>query len=206
MNNLDNRINPAGERTPSSSAGRDSRSKGAVTHTYTHTWFVRLNGQIFEMRCSYARTETLSQTRLSKKRSRSGKFSNAITPPPCVCLDKGIMRFYASHACFVDLQRCLCTQRHTSRLLASSFSSTVSSPSLRKEQSAAHCRLVLRSTPTFLHCGIFFSFPSSLKKTSMTLIQSVTEIEIALLSQKVRIMVFLTLDEISWEPCAQTGL
>lgn len=27
------------------------------------------------------------------------------------------MRFYASHACFVDLQRCLCThQRHTSRL------------------------------------------------------------------------------------------
>lgn len=29
------------------------------------------------------------------------------------------MRFYASHACFVDLQRCLCThQRHTSRLLS----------------------------------------------------------------------------------------
>lgn len=31
---------------------------------------------------------------------QSGKFSNAITLPPCVCLDKGIMRFYASCACF----------------------------------------------------------------------------------------------------------
>ena len=31
---------------------------------------------------------------------QSGKFSNAITLPPCVCLDKSIMRFYASCACF----------------------------------------------------------------------------------------------------------
>lgn len=58
---------------------------------------------------------SLSPTRVSLQRLRShrssssvalfaafqsGKFSNAITLPPCVCLDKGIMRFYARCACF----------------------------------------------------------------------------------------------------------
>jgi len=87
-----------------------------------YTRFIHLNGQIFEMCCSPTHARTHGNPLpghspgLSKKRSRSGKFSNSITPPPCVCLDKSIMRFYASHACFVDLQRCLCTQRHISRL------------------------------------------------------------------------------------------
>lgn len=143
--------------------------------------------------------ETLSRAilpgaRLSKKRSQSGKFSNAITPPPCVCLDKGIMRFYASHACFVDLQRCLCTQRHTSRLPASS-SPVPPHPPFGKN-SPPHAVGSFSEPPlTFLRRGAFFSFPSSFEKD---LNIKCYGNQSALLSQKARIMVFLTL-EISWE-------
>jgi len=127
------------------------------------------------------RTGTLSRAilpgaRLSKKRSRSGKFSNAITPPPCVCLDKGIMRFYASHACFVDLQRCLCTQRHTSRLPASSFSSSVFSPSGKNDPPYA---VSTRSPihPCFPALRYIFLVPIFLEKDpTTTLIQGVVEI------------------------------
>jgi len=55
---------------------------------------------------------TILPRRLATRRGfQSGKFPNAITSPPCVCLDKGIMRFYASHACSADLQRCLRTSQ-----------------------------------------------------------------------------------------------
>lgn len=113
------------------------------------------------MCCSYARTGTLSRgPGLSKKRSRSGKFSNAITPPPCVCLDKGIMRFYASHACFVDLQRCLCTQRHTSRLPACLLPLLLrTSPASRGNSPSYGCRLILRSTPYFSALRYIFLVP-----------------------------------------------
>lgn len=146
-----------------------------------YTLFIHLNGQIFETCCSptHARHgNPLSghSPGLSKKRSRSGKFSNAITPPPCVCLDKSIMRFYASHACFVDLQRCLCTQRHTSRLPCLPSSSPPPFPSKRIVRRTLS---VTFSDPSLLSCvahSTFFSSLSFFKKTSTTLIQSVTEI------------------------------
>lgn len=128
-NNLDNRIKPADERKrrpqhlrPDATLDRRARFTHGV---YT---FKRSDIRDVLLLRTHGKPSPGPFSRgpgLSKKRSRSGKFSNAITPPPCVCLDKGIMRFYASHACFVDLQRCLCTQRHTSRLPTSSFSSTV---------------------------------------------------------------------------------
>lgn len=115
--------------------------------------------------------------RLSKKRSRSGKFSNAITPPPCVCLDKGIMRFYASHACFVDLQRCLCTQRHTSRL-ACLLHLTPATVPLSGKHSPLHTAGSFSDPPLLPpRRDTFFSrSPPFFKETSTTLIQSVTEI------------------------------
>jgi len=90
---------------------------------------------------------------------QSGKFPNAITSPPCVCLDKSIMRFYASYACFADLQRCLCTQwQHTSRLRPFHLTLSLSlalSLSLLRETVSSSCRsprlLLFSYAMQFLH-------------------------------------------------------
>lgn len=138
-----------------------------------------------------------------RKNAPSGKFSNAITPPPCVCLDKGIMRFYASHACFVDLQRCLCTRQGTPRAcLAALLPFHLPFPSAGNESGYSRqytdLLLVPRVTP---NVAIHFSRFYLPFENPTTLVQSVIETSGTLLSQKVHITVFLTLNETQpWDP------
>jgi len=91
---------------------------------------------------------------------QSGKFPNAITSPPCVCLDKSIMRFYASYACFADLQRCLCTQwQHTSRLRPFHLTLSLSvALSLSPERDGELVLSIASAALVFVRYAIFASF------------------------------------------------
>lgn len=77
-------------------------------------------------------------------------------------------------------------------------------PLFGKAQSAAHCRRSF-SDPPLLPCVAIHFFsrsPPFLKGDVDDLNTKCYRNRGALLSQKMRIMVFLTLDEIPWEPCA----